>query len=638
MKRILILLICLSTALLAVGQYNSRLGRFQVDQVRGCAPFTITILNANLITTGECTGAKPCLMDFQGNNTQQQNLFSFTYNTPGTYKLSVLYQSIGVDDITITVDQNIQPAFEIYSCAGNQVSIKVTDKNYQQYFINFGDGSPVVGIPSSNNQTAQHAYASSGIYSISVQGRKVGASPNCSPNIIAFQALPVLPPPSFARLTAVDATTADLNFSFQTHVLYRMEIAINSTNFQLYQPSLYEVNAFTATNLRLDDNYYCFRLDSYDMCSGNHTYSPQICSQNFDLTIQNSSNKLDWQTATTGSSPLDNISSVDIIRNTSPYNLNMPGSTLTFSDVLIDCKVKYCYQVISNYTNGAKSISLEKCGTSFIKNNPTPITNTTAVVENENALLTWMQDPAFVPTQYNIFKSNNQGTFFLQGNSIPPQFSDATYSTASNSCYKINYIDKCDNTSAESSRICPIRLTYTLSSGNEVTLTWNDYLGWSAGVQRYRVEKYNRAGSLIKSVDVGNATTLVDKDIDNVNQIVSYRVFAIANQSGLANSISNYAEVYKTVNLFYPTAFTPDNKGPKENEAFSVSGQFIDKLELSIFDRWGSLIFYSDKKEAWDGTQSGQPMPIATYVWTANVTDISGQTFKRSGTVVLLRK
>jgi gliding motility-associated-like protein len=200
-------------------------------------------------------------------------------------------------------------------------------------------------------------------------------------------------------------------------------------------------------------------------------------------------------------------------------------------------------------------------------------------------------------------------------------------------------VDKCDNTSAESSPICPIRLTYTLSSGNEVTLTWNDYLGWLAGVLRYRVDKYNRAGLLIKSVDVGNATTLVDKDIDNVNQIVSYRVFAIANQSSLTDpSISNYVEVYKTVNLFYPTAFTPDNKGPIENEVFNISGQFIDKLELSIFDRWGSLIFYSDKKEAWDGTQSSQPMPIATYVWTANVMDISGQTYKRSGTVVLLRK
>ena len=45
----------------AHAQYVSRLGRFQVDEVKGCAPFTVTILDANLITTGECTAGKPCL-------------------------------------------------------------------------------------------------------------------------------------------------------------------------------------------------------------------------------------------------------------------------------------------------------------------------------------------------------------------------------------------------------------------------------------------------------------------------------------------------------------------------------------------------------------------------------------------------
>ena len=71
---------------------------------------------------------------------------------------------------------------------------------------------------------------------------------------------------------------------------------------------------------------------------------------------------------------------------------------------------------------------------------------------------------------------------------------------------------------------------------------------------------------------------------------------------------------------------------------FKVGGQFIAKFELSIFDRWGSLIFFTDKNEPWDGTQSGLPMPIATYVWTANIVDTAGRSLKRSGTVLLLHK
>ncbi|MFM7429278.1 MAG: T9SS type B sorting domain-containing protein [Flammeovirgaceae bacterium] len=628
MKRILILLIFLAVATVSVGQYKSRLEKFQVDEQNGCAPFTINFIDY----LNKC-GA--CAFDYLGNGVQVATT-TFQYTTPGNYTFRVIFPFGEVDDILITVDPNIPPTAEVYECIGSQVFVKVTNQLYNEYRITFGAGSTLT-VPSGSNQIAQGTYVAPG--PITVQGRKQNGAYNCTPAIVNYY--PTSSPlATINQLKAISTSSLELQYTLVPFFQYRLEIAVNSTNFQPVKFLYSNTGAIASTtidNLRVDDFYYCFRIVPIDPCNSSLPFatgsSGQVCSQNFDLTIQNASNKLDWQTSIVG------IDKVDIIRNSTEYNRDLDGSTLSFSDGLIDCKINYCYQVVSKYPNGAKSISLEKCGTSFIRNNPTPVTNTTAVVENENALLTWMQDPAFVPTEYNIFKSSNQGTYFLQGKSTGPQFSDATYSTASNSCYKINYVDKCDNTSAESSPICPIRLTYTLSSDNEVTLTWNDYLGWFAGVLRYRVDKYNRAGSLIKSVDVGNATTLVDKDIDNVNQIVSYRVFAIANQSSLTDSsISNYVEVYKTVNLFYPTAFTPDNKGPIENEVFNISGQFIYKLELSIFDRWGSLIFYSDKKEAWDGTQSGQPMPIATYVWTANVTDISGKTYKRSGTVVLLRK
>ena len=66
-----------------------------------------------------------------------------TYATPGNYTLSVLYQSIGSDTKGITVKQSTQPNFEIWACAGNKASIKVTDNNYDQYVIDFtNDGIP----------------------------------------------------------------------------------------------------------------------------------------------------------------------------------------------------------------------------------------------------------------------------------------------------------------------------------------------------------------------------------------------------------------------------------------------------------------------------------------------------------------
>ncbi len=628
----LVLLIVVLTSGDVLGQYTSRLGRFQVDQIRGCAPFSINITNANLITTGECTGGRPCNMDFLGTNPPSlpTNLFSFTYNTPGTYRLIVYYQFIGSDDITITVDPDLQPAFDVYTCSSNGVSIRITDTNYQRYFINFGDGSPIVNIPASNNQIAQHTYTTAATFNISVRGQKTNGASNCSPSVKPFQAVTNLPTPAFTQLAAIDAASAKIDFVNRTNVLHRMDIAVNSTNFQLYQTSLYNTGTFTATNLRLDDNYYCFRLNSYDICTGGNNYSPIICTQKVSLAIQNGSNKFDWQTTSTG------VAGFDVYRNKAPYNLNLPTSATTFTDGLINCKTQYCYQVVAQYA-GATSTSLEKCGTSFLINVPSAPAHISSVVSGAQVLLTWDQNPIFTSAEYNIFKSINQGTFFLEGKATTQQFSDNRFETNSQTCYKVNYTDKCDNNSLESASACPLVLTYTLSPANEVNLAWNSYGGWATGVQSYKIEKFSAGGSLLATfATTGN--TLSDVQFDNVNQIVSYKVTAIANQASVTPSTSNTVEVYKPVNLYFPTAFTPDSKGPKENETFYVGGQFISKIELSVFDRWGSLVFYTDQKEEWDGTRAGHPMPIATYVWQANVTDISGKTTRHNGTVVLIRK
>lgn len=633
MKKGVFFLFALMLSVDLFGQFTSRLGRFQVDQIRGCAPFTINITNANMITTGECTLGKPCNMDFLGNNppTLPTNQFSFTYSTPGTYKLIVYYQFIGSDDIVVTVDADTKPSFDIYSCSSNGVQVRITDNNYQQYFVDFGDPSPIVNVPASNNQIAQRYYTTSSTFNIRVWGQKTNGAGNCSPTIKSFQAIASLPMPAFTQLLSQDPATAKIDFVNQTNILQRLDIAVNSTNFQLYQTSLYNTGTFTATNLRLKDNFYCFRLDSYDICAGGHTYSSNICSQKISLSIQSGLNKVDWQTSNLG------VTSFDINRSQSPYNLNMPNSAGTFSDVLIECKRQYCYQVVTNYPNGAKSFSLQECGTSFVRNVPTTTANISSVVNGSQVSLTWDQDPLFTATEYNIFKSLNQGAFFLEGKSTARQFSDNEYSSNRQTCYKINYVDKCDNDSPESIAACPMALSYTLSPANEVTLTWSGYTGWVSGVQGYRIEKFNANGSLLATFN-STGTTFTDSQQDNVNQIVSYKVTAVANQAAVTPSTSNSVEVYKLVNVFFPTAFTPDNKGPKENETFFVGGQFISKIELSVFDRWGSLVFYTDKKEAWDGTQAGQAMPIATYVWRANVTDVSGRTTQHTGTVMLIRK
>jgi gliding motility-associated-like protein len=568
-----------------------------------------------------------------GNNTStQQNQFTIIYPQAGTFKLSVLYQNIGADDITITVDPNVQPAFEVYTCSGLQTSIKITDKSYDQYYIDFNsDGISEVVMPNSNNQTSTHNYGVVGNFNISVRGKDINSADNCDSKVEAFTSMAVLPVPQITTLAAIDATQLKIDFTPITNIQFKLEIAVNNSNiFQQFQ-TLYGVSSVTVPNLTVEDNYYCFRLSAFDPCTNTNTYSFPVCSQNFDLAIQSGVNKLTWATSGLG------VNSTDIQRDGVTYTL-IPGSPSSFNDVDVVCKTNYCYRVVNVYPNGTKSISLEKCGEAFTTTNPSPINNTSSVVSADGVNLSWKQDPLFNPFEYSIFKSQSNGAVLELGKTANPEFADISYTTESNSCYRINYSDLCDNQSQQGTAICPIRLSFTLDNKNAITLRWSKLKGWKNGVKNYSVQKFDKSGGLMSTTNVGTDSVFVDDELDLNNQVVQYRVLADANETGLITSVSNQVVVTKGANLFYPTAFTPDGTGPVENETFSVFGQFIVKMELKIFDRWGTMIFFTDENIPWDGTQNGRAMPEGTYVWIAKVTDLSGRNFSEEGTVVILKK
>jgi len=609
--------------------YTSRLGRFQVDQIKGCAPFTVTITDTNLITISECTPGKPCLMDFEGKNQQQQNQFTFTYITPGTYTLSVLYQSIGADDITITVVENTVPAFEVYTCSGNKVSVKITDLKYQNYTTDYnGDGVSESGLT-----TSQYNYGTPGNYNIRVHGINNNAADNCATNTQAFTAVTALPVPSISALTAVDGTSLKMDFPVQLHMQLKSEIAVNkATPFQQYQ-TLYEVNTTTATSLKVDDNYYCFRLNNFDPCANLNNYSPVVCSQNFDLSIASGVNNLTWTT-----SPV-NIQGIDIQRNNQSYVVNLPAADVTYNDTDVLCKTNYCYTLISRYAGGAISTSLQKCGEAFTTITPSQLDNISSVVGIPQGVdLSWLVSPAINTPEFNVYRSGANGAYLLLGTTKDTKFTDPDYKTEESYCYRINYTDACGNTSLSGNPVCPIRLTGSLGEKNVADLSWVGYDGWLNGVNHYVIEKYTTSGQLLSSVDLGTSVNYKDDPADPQNQVIRYVIKAYANETGVTLSSSNPFEIAKNTNLFSPTAFTPN--GDLLNDNFVVIGYYITKLQLKIFDRWGGLIYTTDKNEPWNGTRSGsnQPMPPGAYVWKAEITDFTGKTFSEEGTVMLIRK
>lgn len=620
------ILLLMGLAVVVRAQYVSRLGRFQVDEKKGCIPFTVTVTN---LEPGKCTPGDPCDMDFEGDNQFQQQVFTHTYTQAGTYLLTIVYQTIGQDDITIQATPNVQPTFESYGCSGDQVKVKVTDTNYNQYVIDFNDGSPVTVVPSGTLAQATHAYGSSGSKSITVRGRFLNAADNCNSTTLPFTARATLPAPTINTLTVSGKTDLALAFTNANDILYRLEISANGTGpFQQLQ-QVYNSNTAVATNLNTESNHYCFRLGAVDACAGTTQYSNIICSLDFDLAINSGVNDLTWTTAGSG------INFFSIKRNSNTYTA---VTSTSFSDTDVTCGTDYCYQVETFYNNGSKSISAQKCGTAFSSEQPTPIDNTTVSVTDEGASLTWVPNATFPADHYSIFRGKPGGASSLLENTQTPTYTDTGYDANDPSCYRIRYTDKCENASLSGVEVCPIMLSGQLEGDNTINLNWTDYEGWAAGVNMYSAEKYDADGNLLHTFNAGNNTTLTDDVEDLTHQVFIYVVKAQPKTASLGVAISNKIIIIKEARIFYPRAFTPDHTGPQENERFRVFGEYIDKFEMKIFNRWGELLYVAtDPTQGWDGTYEGIAQPEGTYVFRARITDLAGRTVTESGPLLLLR-
>ncbi|WP_373512752.1 gliding motility-associated C-terminal domain-containing protein [Persicitalea sp.] len=93
------------------------------------------------------------------------------------------------------------------------------------------------------------------------------------------------------------------------------------------------------------------------------------------------------------------------------------------------------------------------------------------------------------------------------------------------------------------------------------------------------------------------------------------------------------------LSLWIPDAFSPNADG--QNDQLMILTSQPAELRFWVYDRWGGVIFFSNKKEAaWDGYYQGQPCLPGAYTWRAEykLTDQpESQAFTKRGVVWLIR-
>jgi gliding motility-associated-like protein len=90
--------------------------------------------------------------------------------------------------------------------------------------------------------------------------------------------------------------------------------------------------------------------------------------------------------------------------------------------------------------------------------------------------------------------------------------------------------------------------------------------------------------------------------------------------------------------LFVPTAFTPNKDGV--NDVFKVKAGGVAVFRMSVYNRWGQLIFTSaDMRKGWDGTYIRELQPNGAYVYMIEYAYYGAdeKVYQRKGTVTLIR-
>ncbi len=108
-----------------------------------------------------------------------------------------------------------------------------------------------------------------------------------------------------------------------------------------------------------------------------------------------------------------------------------------------------------------------------------------------------------------------------------------------------------------------------------------------------------------------------------------------------SSTVRGEVQIINDVNIFAPNIFTPDGNSFNETWGISINGIDIYEFELTIYNRYGEVVFKSFNPEGrWDGTfgNSGEIVQDGTYPWIITAKDaIDDNKYEFKGTINVVK-
>lgn len=112
----------------------------------------------------------------------------------------------------------------------------------------------------------------------------------------------------------------------------------------------------------------------------------------------------------------------------------------------------------------------------------------------------------------------------------------------------------------------------------------------------------------------------------------------VVNSVGCEDKVSRQIKVHRGTRYYIPNAFSPNNDG--KNDLFLIEARNIKEFSLSVYDRWGRLVFTTtDINEGWDGMarESTIPLPEGVYPFRLEMKDMELGDIVEMGQITLFR-